>query len=112
MEQEAQYSDMLSSVYTEVTLLVKVRTTFINKDGIHLGIPSPMSQELMHEFKQWVKHTGKWSVNFDPCSHGLSKDLVFISENSEVDATVIKVVRIVDEYRDTFIDRVEDEETK
>lgn len=112
MEQEANESDMLSSIYTEVTLLVKVRTTFVNSEGLHLSIPSPMSQELLHEFKQWMKHTGRWSVNFDPCSHGLSKDLMFISEDSEVDATVVKIVRIVDEYRDTFIDRVEDEETK
>jgi hypothetical protein len=112
MEQEAHSSDMLSSVYTEVTLLVKVRTTFINAEGLHLSLPSPMSQELLHEFKQWMKHTGRWSVNFDPCSHGLSKDLMFLSEDSEVDATVVKIVRIVDEYRDAFIDRMEDEETK
>ena len=109
MEQEIKphNSDMLTSFRTEVTLHCKIEFTFLNNDCKPVDIER--SPEV-NRFVRWVENELKFSVNFDPCSHGSSSALTYLTDDSKVNKVIVIVKAIMNEPSSLRNERIIEEQ--
>jgi hypothetical protein len=101
MEQE---SNMVSTTYTEVILRVRMRCSFANGNEHMIN---SISQKAT--IAKWISKPEHWSVMFCPESHGPTPYLMYISETTIVDEVDPRVTRTVDEHRQMFCERMDNE---
>ncbi len=101
MEQE---TDMVSTTYTEVTLRVRMRCSFANSNGQLIGNIS-----MRAHIAKWISKPEFWNVMFAPESHGPTPLLAYISETTIVDEATPRITRTIDEHRQMFCERMDNE---
>ncbi len=107
MENKPHDSDMLTTFSTEVTLHCKIEFIFLNNDCKPVDIErSPEVNRLV----RWAENELKFSVNFDPCSHGSSSVLTYLTDDSKVNEVIVIVKAIMNEPSSLRNERIIEEQ--
>jgi hypothetical protein len=109
MEQEIipHNSDMLTTFSTEVTLHCKIEFTFLNNDCKPVDIER--SPEV-NRFVRWAENNLKFTVNFDPCSHGSSSALTYLVDDTKVNEVIVMIKAIMNEPTSLYNERIVEEQ--
>lgn len=97
-------SNMVSTTYTEVTLRVRMRCSFANTNEQYIN-----SISMKATLAKWISKPEHWNVMFCPESFGPTTFLPYISENTIVDQADVRITRTVDEHRQMFFERMDNE---
>ena len=83
---------------------MRMRCSFANTNEQYIN-----SISMKAALAKWISKPEHWNVMFCPESFGPTTFLPYISENTIVDQADVRITRTVDEHRQMFFERMDNE---